>query len=116
MVGLRRIDHPILICESFANNSWNRLGSTYHGAGQNTTSDEYRLLFAGFMTPGWCRQDENQYLAYSFEDIKDYPEDVQKLLGYYVSRPYGGFVEQMEPLEFLKCNGDWTKWKPGDLL
>ncbi|OQE14959.1 hypothetical protein PENSTE_c031G02470 [Penicillium steckii] len=92
------------------------LGSTYHGAGQNTTSDEYRLLFAGFMTPGWCRQDENQYLAYSFEDIEDYPEDIQKLLGYYVSRPYGGFVEQMEPLEFLKCKGDWTKWQPGDLV
>ncbi|PKY03899.1 PhyH-domain-containing protein [Aspergillus campestris IBT 28561] len=92
------------------------LGSTYHGAGHNSTTDQYRLLLAGFMTPGWCRQDENQYLAIPLETIQSYPEEVQQLLGYRISRPYGGFVEQMEPIDFLKANGDYTKWVPGDLI
>lgn len=68
------------------------------------------------MTPGWCRQDENQYLAIPRDVVMSYPTDVQRLLGYYVSRPYGGFVEQMEPLDFLKANGDWSKYIPGDLI
>ncbi|KAF9887191.1 hypothetical protein FE257_010445 [Aspergillus nanangensis] len=92
------------------------LGSTYHGAGNNATTDQYRLLLAGFMTPGWCRQDENQYLAIPLDTIKSYPEEVQKLLGYQISRPYGGFVEQIEPIDFLKAEGDYTKWVPGDLI
>lgn len=68
------------------------------------------------MTPGYLRQDENQYLAIPVDVIESYPEDVQKLLGYAVSRPWGGFVEQMEPMDFLKTKGDWSKFIPGDLL
>ncbi|KAJ4167419.1 hypothetical protein NW754_011234 [Fusarium falciforme] len=92
------------------------LGSTYHGAGQNSTTDEHRLLLAAFMTPGWCRQDENQYLAIPRQVIESYPEDVARVLGYYVSRPYGGFVEQMDPIDWLKTKGDYTKFIPGDLI
>ncbi|KAL4902159.1 hypothetical protein BDW74DRAFT_158707 [Aspergillus multicolor] len=58
------------------------LGSTYHGAGFNSTENEYRLLLAAFMTPGWCRQDENQYLAYPKEVVDGYPANVGQLLGY----------------------------------
>ncbi|KAI9729401.1 MAG: hypothetical protein M1834_006925 [Cirrosporium novae-zelandiae] len=92
------------------------LGSTYHGAGQNTTTNEFRLLMAAFMTPGWCRQDENQFLAIPWETVKTYPVEVQKLLGYYVSRPYGGLVELTEPLDFLAANGDVTKIQFQDLI
>ena len=73
-------------------------------------------MLAGFMTPGYRRQDENQYLAIPWEVVETYPEEVQRLLGYSVSRPYAGFVEQMEPLKFLEAKGDWTKYSPGDLI
>jgi hypothetical protein len=50
------------------------------------------------------------------EASQDYPEAVQRFLGYYVSRPYGGAVEHMEPLDFLKAKGDWSKYVPVDLV
>ncbi|KAH6612977.1 hypothetical protein C7974DRAFT_368725 [Boeremia exigua] len=91
------------------------LGSVYYGIKPNTTSTPSVLLSA-FTTPGWCRQEENQYLAIPLEISQTFPEDVQRFLGYYVSRPYGGAVEHMEPLDFLKAKGDWSKYVPVDLI
>lgn len=39
------------------------LASCFHGGSANTTADEERLVFSAFMTKGFLRQDENQYLA-----------------------------------------------------
>ncbi|GLA04720.1 hypothetical protein AnigIFM60653_004779 [Aspergillus niger] len=63
---------------------------------------------------GLRRQEETQYLAVSWEIVERYPTAVQRFLGYYVSRPYGGSVEHMEPLDFMKGKGDWLKYIPVD--
>ncbi|UKZ80187.1 hypothetical protein TrVFT333_007944 [Trichoderma virens FT-333] len=39
------------------------LASCYHGGSANTTTDEERLVYSCFMTKGFLRQEENQYLA-----------------------------------------------------
>ncbi|KAL2823634.1 hypothetical protein BJY01DRAFT_263302 [Aspergillus pseudoustus] len=93
------------------------LGSTYFGRAANTTTDETSILLGATVTPGYLRQEENQYLAVPWEGVAErYPTAVQRFLGYYVSRPYGGAVEHMEPLDFLKVKGDWSKYIPVDLI
>lgn len=61
------------------------LSSCYHGGSANTTKDEERLLFSCFMTRGWLRQEENQYLCVPMEVVRSLPVKVQKLLGYATS-------------------------------
>lgn len=61
------------------------LSSCYHGGSANTTTDEERLLFSCFMTRGYLRQEENQYLCVPPEVAKDLPVRIQKLLGYDIS-------------------------------
>ncbi|KAH6896034.1 hypothetical protein B0T10DRAFT_558196 [Thelonectria olida] len=91
------------------------LGSVFYGQTTNT-SGETSVLLNAFATPGWCRQEENQYLAIPLEVTQTFSPATQRFLGYYVSRPYGGAVEHMEPLEFLAAKGDWTKYVPVDLV
>ncbi|KAH8773745.1 hypothetical protein F5883DRAFT_661747 [Diaporthe sp. PMI_573] len=91
------------------------LGSVYYGQLSNTT-DQRSILLSAFSTPGYRRQEENQYLAIPWEIAEKYPTPVQKFLGYSVSRPYGGSVEHMEPLEYFKVKGDWSKYIPVDLI
>ncbi len=61
------------------------LSSCYHGGSANTTTDEERLIFSCFMTCGWLRQEENQYLAVPLEEAKRLPLRIQKLMGYATS-------------------------------
>ena len=61
------------------------LSSCYHGGSTNTTKDEERLLFSCFMTRGWLRQEENQYLCVPLEVAKSLPVEIQKLMGYATS-------------------------------
>ena len=58
------------------------LGSTIHGGGANTTTDQPRRgLFTGFVV-GWLRTEENFFLSTPIEAVRDMPERVQGLLGY----------------------------------
>ncbi|PYH94665.1 hypothetical protein BO71DRAFT_440863 [Aspergillus ellipticus CBS 707.79] len=91
------------------------LGSTYYGRASNTTN-QASILLSAIATTGYLRQEENQYLAVPWEMAEKYPTAVQRFLGYSVSRPYGGSVEHMEPLDFLKVKGDWSKYIPVDLI
>ena len=68
------------------------------------------------MTAGYLRTEENHFLTLPWEKISTYPEEVQRLLGYYVSRPFCGHVEMTEPLEYLKAGGDLTKITMADLV
>jgi ectoine hydroxylase-related dioxygenase (phytanoyl-CoA dioxygenase family) len=77
------------------------LASCFHGGSANTTSDETRVLFASFLTRGHLRQEENQYLANSFEKVKALPEHIQKLIGYSVNVPYCGWVDLKDPFQLL---------------
>ncbi|KAL6693706.1 hypothetical protein J3F84DRAFT_379709 [Trichoderma pleuroticola] len=77
------------------------LASCYHGGSANTTTDEERLVYSCFMTKGFLRQEENQYLANSYEYIKEYPQEVLRLIGYSVSKPFLGWVNLDDPLKIL---------------
>lgn len=57
------------------------LASVFHGGGHNQTEDESRLIFSTFMTRGYLRQEENQFLAVSLDVARKYPRDVQEIMG-----------------------------------
>lgn len=77
------------------------LGSTYHGGGANISKAARTGL--GFVyAPAFMRQVENQYLATPFEQIRNLPPEVKKLLGYSLSKPYCGYWELDDPAKFLE--------------
>ena len=57
------------------------LGSTVHGGGANRT-DTVRVGINVDYVLGWLRQEENQYLSYSLDEVRTFPERIQRLLGY----------------------------------
>lgn len=72
------------------------LGSTFHGAGRNTTAFPRTGLILGYSL-GWLRQEENQYLAVPPGVAKELPVGLQKLIGYAVHPPFLGWVNQKDP-------------------
>ncbi|PCI44439.1 MAG: phytanoyl-CoA dioxygenase [Alphaproteobacteria bacterium] len=72
------------------------LGSTQHAGGANKTSVSRTGLTISYCL-GWLRQAENQYLAYPPEVAKNFPEQLQDLIGYKVHRPNLGWYEGQEP-------------------
>lgn len=58
------------------------MGRTLHGAGANTTANEWRTgVFASYSL-GWLRQEENQYLATPAEALAKLPAQVKSLAGF----------------------------------
>lgn len=77
------------------------LGSTLHGGGANTTTDQRRRgMFLGFVV-GWLRTEENMFLTVPLEAAKAMPLRVQELLGY---KPHGpiGVVDVGSPMALLE--------------
>ncbi|KAL3470492.1 hypothetical protein BJX99DRAFT_251161 [Aspergillus californicus] len=74
--------------------------SVFHGGGNNTT-DQRRLAYACFAVRGYLRQEENQYLAVPREIVKQYDRATQEFIGYYISEPACGFVEELDPYYVL---------------
>jgi ectoine hydroxylase-related dioxygenase (phytanoyl-CoA dioxygenase family) len=82
------------------------LGSTYHGAGTNT-SDEPRTGFTFAYDLGNLRQEENLYLSLPLDVVRGYPEDIQRLLGYEPCPPMCGMVEMEDPMRLVRdTSGD----------
>ncbi|PCG89359.1 Phytanoyl-CoA dioxygenase [Penicillium occitanis (nom. inval.)] len=77
------------------------LASCYHGGSANTTPDQERLVYSCFMTKGYLRQEENQYLANQIQQVKLYPTELQRLIGYSVSKPFLGWVNLEDPIKLL---------------
>lgn len=77
------------------------LASAYHGGGNNVTADEERMVFATFAIRGYLRQEENQFLAVSQDIAKGYDRPIQAFMGYSMSDPACGWVEEMDPLFVL---------------
>ena len=76
--------------------------AVHHGGGANVTTDEWRhALFASYVV-GWLRQEENQYLVSPPELARHYPEQLQRLIGYQVHRPFLGWYDLQEPLKLLE--------------
>ncbi|RAH71416.1 phytanoyl-CoA dioxygenase family protein [Aspergillus aculeatinus CBS 121060] len=82
------------------------LASCFHGGSANTTVDQERLVYSCFMTKGFLRQEENQYLANSLESVKRYSVDMQKMIGYSLSSPFGGWVDLKDPRVLLLDPGE----------
>ncbi|KAM0213025.1 hypothetical protein ACHAQD_009467 [Fusarium lateritium] len=78
------------------------LASAYHGGGTNSTTDEQRLIFATFSTRGYLRQEENQFLAVPRNTAQKLDQDIQAFMGYSMSDPACGYVEQMDPIYLLR--------------
>ncbi|OAA42552.1 phytanoyl-CoA dioxygenase family protein [Cordyceps fumosorosea ARSEF 2679] len=75
------------------------LGSCFHGGSANTTADEYRLVFAAFMTKGINRTEENHFLANSLDDFKKYSREIQNIAGFRMG-PLG-WVDFRDPKHLL---------------
>lgn len=85
------------------------IGSIWHGAGTNITSDQRRNIFSVHMVRGCYRSDENQFLAIPQEIIKTYEPEIQATIGYSVSQPYCGWVELDDPIKLLSDDKDNLK-------
>jgi ectoine hydroxylase-related dioxygenase (phytanoyl-CoA dioxygenase family) len=91
------------------------LGSTHHGGGANT-SDRVRIGVNVDYVLGWLRQEENQYLSYTLDEVRRFPERVQRLLGYEVGAYALGYIDGgRSPMELLdpSRSGTTQSFHPG---
>jgi len=85
------------------------LGSTYHGGGANN-SDQVRVGINVDYVLGWLRQEENQYLSYTLDEVRQFPERVQRLLGYEVGAYALGYIDGgRSPMELLRDRSSATQ-------
>ncbi|KAI5477095.1 Phytanoyl-CoA dioxygenase [Pseudohyphozyma bogoriensis] len=103
------IDHPpseedAVHVELAPTDGFLMLASCYHGGSANMTTHQERLVFSCFMTKGYLRQEENQYLAVPAEKVRKFPLEIQKKMGYELSEPFGGWVDLDSPLVWLNKN------------
>ncbi len=80
-------------------------GSLLHAGGANRTDTSRTGIVISYCL-GWLRQAENQYLAVPPEIARDLPEELQRLLGYFVHEPNLGSVEGQDPIRMLKEGRD----------
>lgn len=81
---------------------WN--GSLWHGGGANETS-ERRVGIAMNYCAGFIRQQENQQLGVPRAVAKEFPERLQRLIGYGVYRNLIGHIDKRDPRELLGGDG-----------
>ena len=77
-------------------------GSVWHGGGANQTKDQVRYMIAMAYSRNWLRQEENQFLVAPPHIAKDFPEALQRLIGYEARDPFLGWVDLKSPLDLLK--------------
>ena len=91
------------------------LGSTYHGGGANQSDQVRRGINVDYVL-GWLRQEENQYLSYTLDEVRGFPERVQRLLGYEVGAYALGYIDGgRSPMELLHADraGATQSFQPG---
>jgi ectoine hydroxylase-related dioxygenase (phytanoyl-CoA dioxygenase family) len=82
------------------------LGSTVHGGGANR-SDDVRVGVNVDYVLGWLRQEENQYLTYTLDEVRQMPERIQRLLGYEPGAYALGYVDGgRSPMTILSGDSD----------
>ena len=67
-------------------------GSTYHGAGPNT-SEQTRTGLIVHYSLAWLRQEENQYLGVPQQVLDQLPEELLRLMGYQNAAFSLGFID-----------------------
>lgn len=94
------------------------LGSLIHGGGANRTARPRTGLVISYCN-GWLRQAENQYLAVSRAQAAQFPEKLQRLMGYFVHKPNLGCVEGQDPHLLLQGHtlegGEFTEFLPDEV-
>jgi ectoine hydroxylase-related dioxygenase (phytanoyl-CoA dioxygenase family) len=106
--GARFADHESVPAEMPRGSVVLYLGSTFHGAGANH-SDDVRFGINVDYVLGWLRQEENQYLSYTLDEVRQFPERVQRLLGYEVGAYALGYIDGgRSPMELLDPNRSST--------
>ena len=86
------------------------IGSTYHGGGKNTTTDEYRFGLSMGYDLAFLRPEENPFLTYTLEQMRSFPTEIQRALDW-SSEHYLGWVEiggQMTDPHDLLTRDDYT--------
>ncbi len=79
-------------------------GSLWHGGGANVT-DERRVGMAMNYCAGFIRQQENQQLGIPRKVAAEFPERLQRLVGYGVYRNLIGHIDKSDPRELLGGEG-----------
>jgi len=93
-------DSEIVQAEMTAGSVLIYTGSLIHGGGANQ-SNSPRSGVALHYSLGWLRQEENQYLAVPMEEVRTYPQDIQRLMGYDLATVNLGMVDQKHPNDVL---------------
>ena len=74
--------------------------SLTHGGGANQTHHDRTGLAVSYSL-GWLRQSENMYLTYPPPVARDFPEELQSLIGYNVHKPNLGWAFSKDPAALL---------------
>ncbi|MDG2481930.1 MAG: phytanoyl-CoA dioxygenase family protein [Alphaproteobacteria bacterium] len=90
-------------------------GGTSHGGGENS-SDVTRTGMALQYCWSWLRQEENQYLANPPEIAREYPERLQRLIGYDFGGPYLGFYDGDNPHRIFEPGSDDPKQRSNPVI
>lgn len=85
------------------------LGSTIHGGGANRT-ERLRRGLAFSYSLGWLGQSERLLLSTPPELARALPERLQRLIGYQLHKPNLGWIEERDPIEWLR--GEITELAP----
>ncbi|KAJ2903514.1 phytanoyl-CoA dioxygenase family protein [Zalerion maritima] len=83
------------------------LGSMYHAGGANVTKDQHRPVHGLFFCRGNMRAEENVYLGFPEEQVKEWSDKELRRTGYAISSPNLGFVDFVSPMHLIKGT-----WKP----
>lgn len=94
-------DEPSFYAELNPGDGFIIMAGCYHGGSANTTADEERLVYSTFTTRGYCRQEENQYLANDVAAVKKLPVWLQRFMGYSLVRPFMGWVDMDDPMKVI---------------
>ena len=79
------------------------LGSVMHGGGANRSRAPRRGMVFSYSL-GWLGQAEKLLLSIPPNIARTLPERLQRLIGYQVHRPSLGWVEEQDPIEWLRGN------------
>jgi len=92
------------------------LGSLFHCGGHNKT-DARRCGAVISYSLGWLKQAENSFIGYTPEELFDMPEQLQRLVGYFVHKPNLGSVNGVDPLQFVRGlkNSMFTEFLPEEV-
>jgi len=99
--GVRVADSEAAVAEMPRGSVVMYLGSTFHGGGANVSNETRYGINIDYVL-GWLRQEENQYLSYTLDEVRALPERVQRLLGYEVGAYALGYIDGgRSPMELL---------------